>query len=82
MYNYFHVFSEFTPKLVDWYNRIKKGPNGDRLNIVFVSSDFDDESWRDYCAEMPWYALDFKDRDKEVGCVYYSYIYNLVYTLL
>lgn len=57
--------SEFTPKLVDWYNRIKKGPNGDRLNIVFVSSDFDDESWRDYCAEMPWYALDFKDRDKE-----------------
>ena len=36
------------------------------MNIVFVSSDFDDESWREHCAEMPWYALDYKDRDKEV----------------
>ena len=64
---------EFTPELVDWYNRFKKGPKGHLLNIVFISSDEDDESWREYCADMPWHALDFKDRDKEV-CMYLTFI--------
>ena len=58
---------EFTPKLIDWYNRFKNGPNGHLLDIVFISSDFDDSEFREYCREMPGlYALDFKDRDKEV----------------
>ena len=52
---------------MDWYKRFKSGPNGHLLNIVFVSSDFDDSEFREYCQDMPgWYALDFKDREKEV----------------
>ena len=56
----------FTPQLAEWYKKLKKGPNGDKFDIVFVSSDRDDKSWKEYFAEMPWKALDFSDRDKKV----------------
>ena len=66
MCSMYTLYREFTPKLVDWYKRFKNGPKGHLLDIVFISSDFDDDEFREYCREMPWYALDFKDRDKEV----------------
>ena len=56
----------FTPQLAEWYKKFKEGPNGDKFDIVFVSSDRDDKSWKEYFAEMPWKALDFADRDKKV----------------
>ena len=52
--------------MAEWYKRFKKGPNGDKFDIVFVSSDRDEKSWKEYFAEMPWKALDFSDRDKKV----------------
>lgn len=55
----------FTPQLAEWYKKFKKGPNGDKFDIVFVSSDRDEKSWKEYFAEMPWKALDFSDRDKK-----------------
>ena len=55
----------FTPRLVEWYNAFKKGPNGDLFDIVFVSSDENKHSWRAYFSEMPWHALDFDDREKK-----------------
>ena len=57
----------FTPQLATWYNNFKKGPNGDKFEIVFVSSDRDDGSFQEYFKEMPWLALPYKDRTKKVS---------------
>ena len=62
---------------MEWYKKIKKGPNGDEFDIVFVSSDRDEKSWKEYFAEMPWKALDFADRDKKV--CWYTHIYMIVH---
>lgn len=51
----------FTPKLVEFYNKVKS--NGSSFEIVFVSSDRDEKSFNDYYAEMPWMALPFSDRE-------------------
>ena len=57
----------FTPELAEWYNNIKRGTNGSKFEIVFVSCDSDEESFSEYFAEMPWHALSFSDREREVG---------------
>ncbi|XP_062110319.1 probable nucleoredoxin 1 [Humulus lupulus] len=50
----------FTPKLVELYNEIAS--KGD-FEVVFVSSDRDDDSFNDYFSEMPWLAIPFSDPD-------------------
>ena len=56
----------FTPELATWYKNFKKTDNGDKFNIVFVSSDKNDEEFKGYFQEMPWLALPFKWRDIKV----------------
>ncbi|WP_269536967.1 thioredoxin-like domain-containing protein [Cerasicoccus fimbriatus] len=57
---------KFTPKLVDFYN----DSADDNFEIIFVSSDRDEESMENYMTEysMPWPALEFdkKKRSKEL----------------
>jgi nucleoredoxin len=57
----------FTPKLVATYNAMKEVPAiGDDVEFIFVSSDRDDASFREYFGEMPWLALPFdKRKEKE-----------------
>merc|ERR1712216_834196 len=50
----------FTPKLAEMYNNGLKEAG---LEIVFVSSDRDQESFNEYLAEMPWLAVPFEKRD-------------------
>jgi len=58
----------FTPQLVDWYNTFKaQAARGKDLDIVFVSSDKDEQTFLEYFKEMPWYSLHFAERDKKVG---------------
>ena len=57
----------FTPKLADWYKKVKEGPNGSKFDIVFVSSDKDEKSMGEYFAEMPWHAIPFSDRERKVS---------------
>merc|ERR1719359_496114 len=52
----------FTPKLAEWYSKSLKAKG---LEVVFVSSDRDEESFNDYFKEMPWLALDFADRKRK-----------------
>ena len=59
----------FTPQLATWYKNFKKGPNGDKFNLMFVSSDRDEQSFKEYFAEMPWHALPYAEREKKVGLV-------------
>merc|ERR1719356_2123620 len=49
----------FTPKLAEWY---RKDLAAKGLEVVFVSSDRDEGSFKDYFAEQPWLALPFEDR--------------------
>jgi nucleoredoxin len=51
----------FTPKLVDFYNEHRKAH--DNFEIVFVSSDRNEDDREDYMVdyEMPWPAVDFDD---------------------
>ncbi|XP_057813851.2 probable nucleoredoxin 1 [Cryptomeria japonica] len=53
----------FTPKLVQVYNKLKQ--NGEAFEIVFLSSDRDQEAFDEYYASMPWLALPFGDKVKK-----------------
>ena len=55
----------FTPKLVDFYNSLKK--LNKPFEIVFVSSDKDEEAMFKYLKEMnmPWLALPYGDKHKK-----------------
>jgi thiol-disulfide isomerase/thioredoxin len=50
---------QFTPMLVQAYNQHlkKKG-----VEVIFVSSDRDESSFKDYFGQMPWLAVEFSDR--------------------
>mmetsp|Transcript_73862 Transcript_73862/g.153904 ORF Transcript_73862/g.153904 Transcript_73862/m.153904 type:complete len:402 (-) Transcript_73862:77-1282(-) len=53
----------FTPKLAEYYKNGLK----DKMEIIFVSSDRDEASFKEYFAEQPWSALPYSDRrGKEV----------------
>lgn len=51
----------FTPKLAEYYNKVNK--NKLRFEVVFVSSDQDEDQFKDYFGEMPWAALKYDERD-------------------
>jgi len=52
----------FTPKLAEWYSADLKAKG---LEVVFVSSDRDAASFKDYHAEQPWLALDYACRKEK-----------------
>ena len=54
----------FTPELVETYNIIRMA--GKSFQIIFVSSDRDEESMKEYMADMPWLAIPFGDPRKKV----------------
>lgn len=56
----------FTPQLAEFYKKMKAGSNGANFELVFVSSDRDEESFKEYFNEMPWLAVPFADRDRKV----------------
>ena len=51
---------KFTPNLAAFYN--ERNANGKKLEIIFVTSDRDEKSFKEYFAEMPWKCLDYSDR--------------------
>jgi len=61
---------DFTPVLVEFYHQFKKCAAAYCLvDIVFVSSDHDEESFLEYLKEMPWPAIPYDDRLRKVSCV-------------
>ncbi|KAL2633611.1 hypothetical protein R1flu_005090 [Riccia fluitans] len=55
----------FTPKLVQIYNELKE--EGKPFEIIFISSDRDEEAFKKYFDEMPWLALPYSDRERTVN---------------
>ena len=56
----------FTPQLVQWYHNVKKGTNGEKFDIVFLSSDKDLSEFKEYFREMPWFAVPYEAREVKV----------------
>jgi len=50
----------FTPQLAEWYTKDLKAKG---LEVIFVSSDQDEEAFKEYFGEQPWLALPFAERD-------------------
>ncbi|OIT33172.1 putative nucleoredoxin 1 [Nicotiana attenuata] len=50
----------FTPNLVEAYNELL--PKGD-FEVVFLTADEDDESFKEYFSKMPWLAVPFSDSE-------------------
>jgi nucleoredoxin len=50
----------FTPQLAACYNKIAKDKNWE---VIFVSSDRDEASFKEYRNEMPWATLPFANRE-------------------
>jgi len=50
----------FTPQLAGWYKTSLKDK---QFEVVFVSSDKDEGSFKDYFGEQPWVALPFSERE-------------------
>lgn len=50
----------FIPKLVEVYAELKPKDN---FEVVFVSSDKDEELFKDFFSEMPWLAIPFSDSE-------------------
>ncbi|WJX87605.1 protein-disulfide reductase [Trifolium repens] len=59
-----HPCGAFLPKLIDAYHKIKAQDN-DALEVVFISSDTDQNSFDEFFARMPWLALPFGDSRNE-----------------
>ena len=56
----------FTPQLAKWYTELKSGALADKFDIVFISSDRDEDSFDEYFDSMPWLALPYQERDLKV----------------
>lgn len=57
---------KFTPMLAEFYKKLKGSDKGKDFEIIFVSSDADDNAFNDYYKEMPWLALKFDQRAAKV----------------
>lgn len=54
---------KFTPQLAEWYKKVS--PTLPDFEIVFASSDSDQDSFEEYFGEMPWIALPFAERKRK-----------------
>lgn len=52
----------FTPQLAGWYNKDLKTKG---FEVVFVSSDREEDAFKEYFSEQPWLALDYSDRKRK-----------------
>lgn len=53
----------FTPQLRKVYERAKS--DGRAVEVVFISSDHDEKSFKEYFATMPWHAIPYAERGRQ-----------------
>eukprot|EP00567_Pseudictyota_dubia_P005378 CAMPEP_0197436068 /NCGR_PEP_ID=MMETSP1175-20131217/3543_1 /TAXON_ID=1003142 /ORGANISM="Triceratium dubium, Strain CCMP147" /LENGTH=369 /DNA_ID=CAMNT_0042965253 /DNA_START=26 /DNA_END=1135 /DNA_ORIENTATION=- len=58
---------QFTPQLVNWYRSVKSSqPAGSAVEVLFLSADHDEASFKSYYSSMPWLAVPY-DSDAREG---------------
>jgi len=57
-----HPCRHFTPVLIEFY---KKHAEEKNFEIIFLSSDSDQESFDEYYKDMPWLTLDYGEQEKK-----------------
>ncbi|KAH7570290.1 hypothetical protein JRO89_XS05G0082100 [Xanthoceras sorbifolium] len=62
--------TDFTPKLVEVYEKLKE--KGENFEIVLISLDEEEESFKQGLGSMPWLALPFKDKSCEKLARYFE----------
>ncbi|KAJ9708913.1 hypothetical protein PVL29_000756 [Vitis rotundifolia] len=60
----------FTPTLVDVYEKLRA--KGESFEIVMISLDDEEESFKKYFGSMPWLALPFRDKSCEKLARYFE----------
>ena len=63
----------FTPQLAKFYTDFKKEHPSD-FEIVFISCDNDEDSFKSYFKEMPWLSLPFDSPFKVSYCILYCLV--------
>jgi nucleoredoxin len=53
----------FTPKLIDFYKKIKETKN---IELVFCSLDNDEKEYNEYTEDMPWLCLPFDAKESKL----------------
>ncbi|XP_059447905.1 probable nucleoredoxin 1 [Corylus avellana] len=66
----FKSCDDFTPKLVDVYEKLKA--KGERFEVVFIPLDDDEESFNQGFKSMPWFSLPVKDKGCEKLARYFE----------
>ena len=56
----------FTPILTKFYNEINKEKK--QIEIIFISFDRDEKSFKEYYDTMPWVTLPFSSDKKKIYC--------------
>lgn len=70
----------FTPELAEWYTRLTQGHLRQKLEIVFVSSDRNEDKFDEYYDTMPWLALPYQYRDCKVSVRVYKGLFGSRFT--
>jgi nucleoredoxin len=60
----------FTPVLAEFYTKYSKSKN---FEIIFVSADRDENSFKAYYNEMPWLTLAFGEEEKNVWIFFFVF---------
>lgn len=58
---------DFTPVLTECYKSLtgEKGSQKDKFDIIFISSDREEDQFSEYFAEMPWKCIPYADRKRK-----------------
>jgi thiol-disulfide isomerase/thioredoxin len=56
---------QFSPQLKNWYQSVNS-QNNHVVEVVFLSADHDENSFRQYFKTMPWLAVDYDDDTREL----------------
>lgn len=54
---------KFTPKLIDFYNKVKTSKN---IEVVFCSLDGNEDQYKEYTSKMPWLSMPFDAQETKL----------------
>lgn len=53
--------SSFLPFLLQFYRTVNEGGSHQKIEVVFISADKDEQSFLDHVKHMPWLVVDYND---------------------